>query len=498
MPGSALAELWMRSRHAMIPAAVALVLCLPGLGQGALATDTAWYTAIAWQAWSDALDGQWGALWTLRGVADQHYFNKPPLAFWLNGLPLIATGPTVAGARLGSVLACVLCVLATARLGRLLAGRAAGLAAGLVLATTWEFVRHSHAFSLDLWMTLFLLLACGAVTAAHAKPRPRTVLTAGIWIGAALMVKPLAPLLTLLPLAVWLCVVGRGQWLGWLALAAVVAVLVAAPWHLAMWAQHGDAFAAQYFGREIIDRASGPATGASGAAAVFNTGSDSVLYYPRIIASAYWPWLLTFVLALVALARGEGSRTSRAAIWMGLVWCAMWLLLLSIFPDKRPRYLLVIYPLAAVAGGVFMARLAPWMVRQFWHSAERLAAPVAATVCLVLIALAVRIHRPPHTQWALLAAWLAEDPSRQLHVGAFAPQRGAQVFLDSGHWPTPTRGPTGELIAPPPIGALIIYHRRDGLVRGENETVVFERDDLIVTRLDSEPWSPSFIADPGE
>ena len=125
MTAGSMSSFWARWRHALLPAAVALVLCLPGLRQGALATDTAWYTAIAWQAWSDALDGKWWALWTLRGVADQHYFNKPPLAFWLNGLPLIATGPTVAGARLGSVLACVLCVLATARLGRLLAGRAA-------------------------------------------------------------------------------------------------------------------------------------------------------------------------------------------------------------------------------------------------------------------------------------------------------------------------------------------------------------------------------------
>lgn len=495
MTAGDMSTFWARWRHALLPATVALVLCLPGLGQGALATDTAWYTAIAWQAWRDALDGQAGALWTLRGVADQPYFNKPPLAFWLNGLPLIATGPTVAGARLGSVVACVLSVLAAARLGRLLAGRAAGLAAGLVLATTWEFVRHSHAFSLDLWMTLFLLLACCAAAAAHAADRPRVVLIAGAWVGAALMVKPLAPLLALPMLAAWLCVVGRARWLGWVGLAAAAAVLVAAPWHLAMWAQHGEAFASQYFGREIIDRAAGDAPGA---AAVFNTGSDSVLYYPREIARAYWPWLATVFLALISLCRGEGGRSPRRALWFALIWCAAWFVLLSVFPDKRPRYLLVVYPLGALASGVWLAQLAPARVREAWRGAERWAAPVAAAVCIALVAIGVRVHRPPHPQWAALAAWLAEEPERRLHVGGFAPQRSAQVFLDTGRWPIPTRGPSGETIAPPPAGALIIYHRRDGLARGEHETVVFQQDDLIVTRLEREPWTPGVTADPGE
>jgi 4-amino-4-deoxy-L-arabinose transferase-like glycosyltransferase len=498
MAARGISTFWARSRHALIPAAVALLLCVPGLGQGALATDTAWYTAIAWRAWSDALGGDLGSLWTLRGVADQHYFNKPPLAFWLGGAPLAALGPSVVGARLGGVAACVLCVLATARLGRLLAGRAVGLGAGLVLATTWEFVRHSHAFSLDLWMTLFVLLACCAAAAAHATDRPRGLIIAGAWVGAALMVKPIVPLLALPMLAAWLCIVGRSRWLGRVALAAVVAAAVAAPWHVSMWAMHGEAFTAQYFGREIIDRAAGPAAGTPGGAAVFNTGSDSALYYVREVARSYWPWLATVALAFVALARGEGTRPLRAALWLALVWCAAWFVLLSIFPDKRPRYLLVIYPLGAVASGVLLARLAPRTVRAAWRGIALWAAPVAAAACVGLVASGVRLHRPPHPQWAALAAWLAEDPSRELRVGALAPQRGAQVFLDTGRWPAPTRDAAGRVIAAPGAGALLIYHRRDGWAPGEHETVAFELDDLVVTRLEREPWTPRAVADPGE
>ena len=41
--------------------------------------------------------------------------------------------------------------------------------------------------------------------------------------------------------------------------AAVVAVLLAAPWHVSMYVLHGDAFTGAYFGREIMARAAGPA-----------------------------------------------------------------------------------------------------------------------------------------------------------------------------------------------------------------------------------------------
>ena len=300
-----LRQAWVRYRHALIPAAVALIVCIPKLSQGGLSTDTAWYAAIAMRAWSDAASGDPGALWSLRGVADQPYFNKPPLAFWLNGVPLAALGPTVFAARLGSVLACVLCVLAVARLGRLLGGRAVGLGAGLVLALTWEFVRHARAFSLDLWVTLFLVLAaCSVAGAWHAgRSNGRVVFfaTAGVWIGLSLMAKPLVPLLALPLLGVWLFAIGRARLLGWLALSLGVALAVAAPWHVSMWSMHGDEFTSQYFGREIIDRA------AAAPIAEFNRGSGSPLYYVSHLLKNYWPWLVTTLLGYIALGRAKGA-----------------------------------------------------------------------------------------------------------------------------------------------------------------------------------------------
>jgi 4-amino-4-deoxy-L-arabinose transferase-like glycosyltransferase len=471
---------------------VALALCIPGLSQGALATDTAWYTAIAIQAWHGAASGDIGALWTLEGVAGQPYFNKPPLAFWLNGLPLAALGPTVLASRLGSVLACVLCVLAISRLGRLLVGRMVGLSAGLVLALTLEFIRHSHAFSLDLWMTLFVTLAGCSAAAAHAGDQPRRLAFAGIWIGLALLVKPLVPLLAFPLLAAWLPAIGRTRWLGWLAASVAVAAAVAAPWHLSMWFLHGEAFTAQYFGREIIDRA------AAGPVADFNKGSASPLYYVPVLLSSYWPWLATLLLAMVALVLREGTPRTRDTLLLAAIWCLGWVALLSIFPDKRPRYLLIAYPIAALASAAMLTRLAPLPVRRFWRTTVRWVPPIAILAAIVIALAPVRLHRPESPQWAALFAWLRDQGNPPLMAGGLAPQRSAQVYLATGRWPIPTRSVSGEPLADPAAGAFVLYHRRDGLSPGPNETVVFTSDSLTVTRLDSPPWTPVPTPDPGE
>jgi len=494
-------HIWVRCQHALIPAGIALLLCIPKLNQGALATDTAWYSAIAMRAWSGAADGDLAHLWSLLGVADQPYFNKPPLAFWMNGAPLAALGPTVLAARLGSVLACVLCVLAVARLGRLLGGRAVGLGAGVVLALTWEFVRHARAFSLDLWVTLFLVLAaCSVATAVRAVSGTVTervrfrfgpFAAAGAWIGLALMVKPVVPLLTLPLLGAWLCVAGRGRWVVWLGLSLAVAFAAAAPWHLSMWDLHGAEFTAQYFGREVIGRA------AAAPIADVNQGSGSPAYYLAHLLKNYWPWLATSLFGYVALARTEGSRRQRAALWLSLIWCGGWLLALSLFPDKRPRYMVVIYPFAALASAVFLSRLAPVRIRAVWRRVTAWALPVAAAAALALSIVPLTMHRPNPPQWAALFAWLGTQDA-PLFVGGFAPQRSAQVYLATGRWPTPTRSTAGVSLVAPTEGGLILYHRRDGFAPGENETVVFDEGDLSVTRLDAQPWSPHVVPDPGE
>ena len=155
------------------------------------------------------------------------------------------------------------------------------------------------------------------------------------------------------------------------------------------------------------------------------------------------------------------------------------------------------YPFGAIATSILLTRLAPASVRLIWRAISVWVLPVAAAAALALSLVPVTMHRPDPPQWAALFAWLGTQDA-PVFVGGFAPQRSAQVFLATGTWPTPTRTVAGMTIADPSPGSLILYHRRDGLAPGENETVVFAEGDLSVTRLDAQPWSPRVVADPGE
>jgi 4-amino-4-deoxy-L-arabinose transferase-like glycosyltransferase len=118
------------------------------------------------------------------------------------------------------------------------------------------------------------------------------IAAAGVPLGLALMTKPLMGFLVVPLAAGWLVWIGQARWAWKLIGAAVVAVLVAAPWHVSMIALHGREFLAQYFGAEIAERAAGRLGPAS--------GGDK-------------PWCSIF--AQIGLGTGRGCCVSR------LVWC---------------------------------------------------------------------------------------------------------------------------------------------------------------------------------
>lgn len=493
----------------LLPIALLLCLTLPHLGQGEFSVDTGWYSAIALQAWRDAAHGHPGALWSLMGIGGQDgvpYFNKPPLAFWVHGFFLWAIGPTLFAARLPSVLAAAGCVTLTVATARRAAGPKVALLSGIVLATTPEFAHHARSFSLDMWNTLFLLGGLYFAAAAVRAQSPRRMLLAGLPIGLSLMTKPLLGLLALPMIALWLVVLSARRrdlqplrrWMAGLFGASLIAIAVAAPWHVSMVLLHGDTFTNQYFGKEIAGRAAGQIAG-------LNRDAHQYEYYLRELTSRGWPWLATAALAALAIARRQrmGSRPGLASL--AIVWALAWLALLTIFPDKRPRYLLPVYPAGAWLSGLWLAHAAPrWLARgRRWM--ERWSGPLLAAAALVIAVLPIRFEKPPAPQWTGLFSFLDghgfRTPAKgqcEIWQGAFVGARAARVYLEYGRWPNPTHDNAGELIAHPPEGAFILYHRRDGWKPGDNETTIFQSGDITATELGPGGWGPILTPDPGE
>ncbi|MCW5776094.1 MAG: glycosyltransferase family 39 protein, partial [Phycisphaeraceae bacterium] len=485
-------------RHWLLPLVFLLCMTLPHLGQGDWQrTDGAWYGAIAVQAWRT------GELWTLHGPPGQPYFNKPPLAFWLHGFALHVAWPGALAARLPSVLAACVGLLAGVWTVRMLAGRRAALLSGVTLALTVEYFRRTREISLDLWQAAFVMLALALLVRAILPRRSTPTAsiffscTSGAALGTALLTKPIVALATIPLLAAWLAWdagmpadtkrrIDTRHAMVMLALAVGISLVVALPWHLSMFAIHGSEFVSQYLGAEVVDRAAGRLTSSP-------LWAKPWWFYLHQISVAYWPWLACVAIAMAAWTR-RGRLTGRGSVerW-AVVWAVGWLLLLSIFPDRRDRYAVIVWPALSVLAGLGLAH-APWAwlrygVRGFVARWQVIAACVIAGAILFSL-LPVRVQRPIEPQWPALFAFLDTLPGEPVWQGAFNPARGARLYLERGAWPTPTRDRWGNTVADPPEGALLIYHRRDGLAPGANERTVFTIDDLTLTRLGKNGWHP--------
>src|SRR5438552_3211934 len=170
------------------------------------------------------------------------FLNKPPLVFWLAALVFRLAGPTE-WARLLSVAAAMVALLATCRLGGLLYGGTTGLVAGLALATSLGFVLEARTLRPDMILTAAVAVAllCWQTAERRGGRRPLRVAGPRAAPGARVLAKGLVPLvLAGLPLAA--LTLRDDGWRGaappppgprLLVLAAIVV-----PWHVATALRH--------------------------------------------------------------------------------------------------------------------------------------------------------------------------------------------------------------------------------------------------------------------
>lgn len=490
--------------------------------------DTAWYTAISHQAWSLAIDqGRADALWSLRGVGGleesggEAYWNKPPVAFWIHGGLLYVTGPELWSARVPSLLAGALCAGLVVVLCRSAGARGVGVLAGLVLALTYEFVRHTHALSLDMWMCVFLLVylcaSVRAVVGGGGRGGGGTGVGGWVWwavgglgLGYALLTKPFVGLIAVLILGVWIAWIGRARARVYLGLAggALVGIAFAGIWHVGMTVEHGSAFWEQYLGAEIADRAGGTIGN-------LNKGAESVWYYAVLLGKTYWPWLPMVVFGVVALVRGRYSGRVGRIVKLGVVWAGVWFVVLSVFPDKRPRYLLVAYPGMALVAAGFLRECAPAWLMIARRALVRWSLVGAAAGCVVVSVLPVRMHGETPEQWGELFGCITEVLAPQTLIRGYEPgadqrtvedfvvgaglsgQRQAMLYLEYGVWALLSEE---VLVSDPQHVMWYLYHALDSLSAGEGEVEVFRSGDLLVTKLEEGEivWTPVENEDPGE
>jgi 4-amino-4-deoxy-L-arabinose transferase-like glycosyltransferase len=367
-----------------------LAVTLPRLWEGDFRRDSGRYAAVGMYMWQE------GNLLAPQIGPGIPYFNKPPLALIIHGFFLKLLGPNVLAARLPSLVAATGVLLFSFLAARQIGSRAEAITSAIVLALTIEFTRRTRAISLDFWQLLFLMAAVWLFLRALKAQSASRMLLAGVGLGLALLCKPFVAL-GLVPLfGFWLGMTRRGRLWPGLAGAVVVAVLVALPWHLYMFAKFGDAFVRQYFFKEVIGRAQGL------------NGSEPIYYYLVQLSTHYWPWLPFSIYAVWRRFFGpEPVRPiQRDLVSFGLSWVIWVGVLISLFKDKSPNYALPLYP---VLSWITAAGLCRWRWQRLgaWYRAGlKGLAPAAAGLLLLLSLAPIPFDKGPIPEWQALFEWM--------------------------------------------------------------------------------------------
>lgn len=343
-------------------------------------------------------------------VGGRPFLEYPPLAWWLMLPSLLALGPNAAGARLPVGFACAAAVLLVADLTRLMAGRRAGGAAALVVATTGGVAWYGHrcvvdpwlmaAVTFGLWSLARALRPFPADDAVPAPGRPRAgwLVLAYVGAGLAFLVKgPVGLVLLGGPGLALVLLLGRPRaFFCTPAHLAGLACLVAltATWPLLLYARGGQELVTRFLmdtaGKRVTDVGDGAPEHDNGFALYFIRGPLLAL-----------PWSLTLP-AVVAWLRSRPSPAGwsrRGLVAVGVA-LPVGMTLLTIPASKRAIYLLPLLPTLAPLVGAWLVATRDdprWLDR-----ATLLALLVACPVLLVgglALALIVHVGVPAGPQW---------------------------------------------------------------------------------------------------
>jgi 4-amino-4-deoxy-L-arabinose transferase-like glycosyltransferase len=293
-------------------------------------------------------------------------YDKPALLYWLQSAAYACCGVNEFAGRLPSALAALLTVLVTYELGRALFGRAAGLLAGVILATSAAFAASAHFANPDALLDLATALSLYCFWNDYAGRGWGWYVATGAVTGLGVLAK--GPVGLVLPLAVVLLfLLWRGEWrrLGGmrLPLTAVVFVAVAAPWYVWVGIETKGQWLVEFWNKHHRDRIQHALEGHRG----------PFYYYALALVAGLAPW--SVFLAPTAWLAGRNVRRaaegpSRPAFQFLLSWFAVYFIFFSAVSTKLPNYILPLYPAAAVLTAAFLDRwrrgelvLPAWVLR---------------------------------------------------------------------------------------------------------------------------------------
>jgi 4-amino-4-deoxy-L-arabinose transferase-like glycosyltransferase len=377
-----------RSRRLVWAAALfafSLFLYFWGLGRMPFYTKGEPREAI--EVWEEVHNGHW--ILPMRNGRDLP--SKPPLFHWLAGLTSLALGEVNEfSVRFPSAALATLSVLLVFWVGAKKWGTAAGVYAGFMLATNFEWMRAATTARVDMTLTAFLIAAFLALDriVSAAKPTMASLVCFYASMGLATLGK--GPVGVLLPALVALSYFAlRGELrrlrgMHVIAGGALVAV-IAGSWYGLAIAHGGRAFVHKQLWVENVGRFF--------AADVSGAGHEHPFYYMiGGFFTGFAPWSF-FVIPLGIYLYQKRRRLDALGYLYPIVWFTVVFVFYSISQSKRTVYLLPIYPAAALLLGAWWSQIAgdPSAVPPLLTRVLRVASIVLALLVIAAVGLLLAV-----------------------------------------------------------------------------------------------------------
>ena len=303
-----------------------LALYLPALGNSSSGShpDEAWYLGIS--AEMQAKDA-----WLTPSLDDVLNWNKAPLLYWAERAAYTVFGTNLFAARLPSALAWIALAMLLHALGRRMYGEKAGMAAALLTATAFGWVKYGRLAMMDAPMALGLTLAAYGTWRASEEDDPPWLLAVGVGAAMDFLLKgPVGAVLVLLLSGGFLMVRNRSLLFSrFTAGAFLLGAILGLPWYVASFAVHGQAFYDFFVVAENLDRFMHPWT----------VRAEASLLIGFLVFML--PWTFLFLGSLKAL------RTWREpGVLLPLFWVASVLVTFTLPSLKWPHYGLTAIPAA--------------------------------------------------------------------------------------------------------------------------------------------------------
>lgn len=300
---------------------------------------------------------------TLSGVSN--FFEKPPLYMWITVPMINLFGIDSFSVRFWSAFFGVAGVLVTYFLAREMFGRLSGFLSGVVLVTTFHYLRFSKMAMLDITVTFFMTLSI--LLFWLGKRRGIFLILSGLALGLGFMTKGVVSFLVLPPLAVILFSDFRTYSRKYLLGFCLSFLAVTLPWHGYLILRFGDDFINPYFGYHVGARFGSDVEGKT----------EPFWLYVAVIRNSLRLWFPLLPLAFIWLVGQlwlgklpmspkrylEELLAKRKSFLLILAWFLAIFLPLSIAHSKLIWYIVPIYPVLAIIIGTFLA----WVISFVWY-----------------------------------------------------------------------------------------------------------------------------------